>query len=206
MYPVLNRVACLMSAAAACALLALASVPAHAATVLGVGTADLASQSDFIFHGKVVEKWAAAGPGNGTIVTYLRFSVSDVLKGASGRESVVLGFLGGSLNGRTMRIEGMKIPAIGEEGVFFVERLARLQVHPLFGWDQGRFLVRSDAQGRKTVYTHDLLPVRQLNAESTMSAISGGHAAGVIVATSVREAMPLETFKQSVRAMVEAQQ
>lgn len=188
-----------------CALLGMSACIANATTVLSVGTAELTVNSGFIFHGTVTERWVAAGPKEGSIYTYLRFSVADVLKGAAG-ESVVLRFLGGTLNGRTLRVEGMKLPAVGEEGVFFVERLDRHQVYPFFGWDQGRFLVRTDAQGQKAVFTHDLRPVGRLELARASTGISTGQAAGVEIAATDSDAMQLDAFMTRVRDLVEAQQ
>lgn len=188
------------------ATLALAGAAAQAASVLAVGTSDLTARSGFIFHGKVLRSWVASGPGNGAIHTYMEFSVNEVLKGDSKPATVTLSFLGGILNGKGLRVEGLALPRVGEEGVYFVEQLGRSQVHPLYGWDQGRFLVRAGADGSKAVYTHDMKPVRGFDAASVSSGLAGGHANGVIVADKDRQALSLDAFKLRVRALVEAQQ
>src|SRR5262245_47191689 len=99
-----------------CVLLAgLWAAAATAATVRTVGTEDLAARAGFSFHGKPVEKWVAAGAKPGSIYTFVRYEVTDVLKGDASKKTVVLSFLGGTLNGRTLRVEGMQLPALGDE-------------------------------------------------------------------------------------------
>jgi hypothetical protein len=185
-----------------------AAATAHAASVVAVGTSDLTARCDFIFHGTALRTWTAAGPSKGSIRTYVEFSVADVLKGDRNLSKVTLSYLGGVLNGRGLRVEGLRLPRIGEEGVYFVERLGRSQVHPLYGWDQGRFLVREDADGRKAVFTHDRKPVRgfdQMTGAPGMVA-TAGHAGGVRIADDDRQALSLAEFKQRVRALVETRQ
>jgi hypothetical protein len=188
------------------ALLFLAAGPAHSTSVLAVGTTELAANSKFIFHGKVIERWVAAGPRSQSIVTYFRFSVTDVLKGDSGKKSVVLGFLGGTLNGRTLRVEGMTLPTVGDEGVFFVDSPGANLVQPFYGWDQGRFQVHQDGQGRKVIYTHDEKPIHRLDSAIAIRGVSDGHAAGIVTAASSRDALTVDSFKARIREIVEAQQ
>ncbi len=188
------------------ATLALGGAIAQAASVLAVGTSDLTARSDFIFHGKAVRSWVEAASGNGAIHTYMEFTVTDVLKGDRNRRSVTLSFLGGVLNGRGMRVEGLVLPRIGEEGIYFVERLGRRQVHPLYGWNQGRFLVHGDTENRKSVFTYDMKPVRGFEAVSASPGLAKRYANGVTVADDKRLALSLATFKLRVRALVEAQQ
>jgi hypothetical protein len=188
------------------AALAFASTGAQSASVIAVSTTDLAAQSDFIFQGKAIRSWVAAGPAKGSILTYLEFAVSDVIKGDRNRKSVVLSFLGGNLNGRVLRVDGLMLPSVGEEGVYFVERLGRNQVHPLYGWDQGRFLVQSDAQGGKSVFTHDMKPVGGFDRASAAARVNTGHAVGVAEAGDEHHAMSVDAFKSRVRALVGEQQ
>jgi hypothetical protein len=195
-----------MKAVTCSAFLFLATGNSQAATVISVGTVELVAKSDFIFQGKVIEEWVAAGPRSGSILTFLRFSVSDVLKGAAARSTVVLSYLGGVLDGRILTIEGMEIPSVGEEGVFFVEHLGRNQIHPLYGWDQGRFLIRRDTSGRASVYTHDMKPIGRVDMVKATPGISDGVAPGIVVASDGREALSLDAFKARIRTLVEAQQ
>lgn len=184
------------------AMLALAAVPSHPATVLSVGTIDLVEGCDFIFQGTPIERWVAAGATPGTIFTNVRFTVSEVLKGDPERASVVLGYLGGTLDGVTLSIEGLRLPGIGEEGIYFVERLERSQVHPLFGWEQGLFRVIADSQGNRNVFTNDLRPVARIDGARAPWGISSGPSAGVVIAETSAAAMSVEAFKASIRELV----
>lgn len=188
------------------ALLALASNPSGAATVLSVGTIDLINGCDFIFHGRPVERWVTVGSTPDSIVTKVRFVVSDVLKGDPQLTTVVLSYLGGTANGVTLSIEGLQLPNIGDEGVYFVERLGRSQVHPLLGWDQGQFQVVTDSQGRKSVFTHDLRPVGRIEGVGAKWGTGTDHAPGVVVATRKADALSLDAFKTSIRNLVEQRQ
>ncbi len=195
-------------ALAACmAVLALSTGPANSATVVSVGTADLVEGCDFIFHGTAVERWVSAGAQPGSIFTNVKFAVSEVLKGDATRRTVVLSYLGGTLDGLTLSIEGLQVPDVGEEGVYFVERLGRSQIHPLLGWDQGLFHIITDDRGRKTVFTHDLRPVGRIDREkASWDSISTGNAPGVVIAIRESSALPLDAFKARIRDLVEARQ
>lgn len=192
--------------AAVCTLLSAFAAVSHAASVRAVGTSDLAAQSGFVFHGKAVEKWVAAGSRPGSIVTHMRFTVLDVLKGNRSQDSVVLSFLGGTLNGKTLRVGGLTVPRVGEEGVFFVERLGGNLVQPFYGWDQGRFTVQTDSLGRKIVVTHDQQPVRRVEKAAAGVGIAAGHAAGIITSNDQRDALTVDAFKTQIRAILETQQ
>ena len=191
--------------AAAFTLVIAISMVAHAASVRSVGTSDLTARSNLVFHGKAVEKWVATGSHPGVIITNFRFKVLDVLKGDRSRQIVVLSFLGGTLNGRTLRVEGLKMPEVGEEGVFFVERIGGNLVQPFYGWDQGRFLVQTDAQGRKIVMTHDQQAVRRVDAVAVNAGMASGHAAGILTSNDERDALTVEAFKSRIRAILESQ-
>lgn len=192
--------------AAACMLLLAFAAVSQAASVRSVGTSDLVARSNFVFHGKAVEKWVAAGSRPGSIVTNVRYTVLDVLKGERSRQTVVLSFLGGTLGGRTLRIEGMKMPDVGDEGVFFVERLGGNLAQPFYGWDQGRFPVRADARGRKIVVTHEQRPVRSVDAVRGSAGVASGHAAGIGTSDNEADALTVEAFKSRIRRILEAQQ
>jgi len=193
--------------AACMAVLALSTNPADSSTVVSVGTTDLVEGCDFIFHGTPVERWVSAGAQPGSIFTNVKFAVSEVLKGDPSRKTVVLSYLGGTLDGLTLSIEGLQVPGIGEEGIYFVERLGRNQVHPLLGWDQGLFHVITDSRGRKTVFTHDLRPVGRINREkASWGGISTGHAPGVVISGRESDALSLEAFKTRIRDLVGGRQ
>ena len=107
----------------------------------------------------------------------------------------------------TLSISSMQIPNKGERGVYFVESIANRQVHPLYGWNQGRFLILNDPDGTSRVHTAQGNPIAALEktAAPAVAAITDGATArafGVeIVADPVRRARALTpaAFKQRIR-------
>lgn len=180
-----------------------------AATVRQLGVADLLRGSQFIFHGVAVERQVVAGARKGEIFTRVTFRVQEVIRGPS-VDRLELDFLGGTLNGLTLSVSDMTVPAVGEEGVFFVEQLDHAQVNPLYGWWQGYFVVHADAAGNKFVTTFGRQPVYDLQPDSIPMAggISEGAAAGVVTeaAGANRSPMTLDQFKNSLRRMLEITQ
>ena len=61
--------------------------------------------------------------------------------------------MGGTIGPLTLSISNMQIPKKGERGIYFVESIANRQVHPLYGWNQGRFLILNDRDGTPRVHT-----------------------------------------------------
>jgi len=125
-------------------LAALLALPAGATSVRSLGVRELAAQAGLVFEGRVLAGEVREGPRGG-LRTCLRFEVLDVLKGPPVASPLELCFAGGTRGGRSVRVEGMRHPRPGERGVYFVARSERGRVHPLLGWDQGRFLVREGA-------------------------------------------------------------
>jgi hypothetical protein len=73
-----------------------------------------------------------------------------------------LRFLGGTVGNKTMAICDMKFPQPGERGIYFVASLERMQVHPLYGWSQGHFLLWPDETGTDRVMTSSEQPVTEI--------------------------------------------
>ena len=68
-------------------------------------------------------------------------------------------FSGGKMDGLILSYSDMRLPEIGEVGVYFVESLTKNQIHPLVGWSQGHFLEIIDSQGVARVHTAQKKPV-----------------------------------------------
>ena len=150
-----------------------------ASTVRQVSVTELLARSNFIFDGIVVAKESIQPDGTDMVFTRVRFAVFEVLKGDPVTSVVSLDFAGGTINGRTLAVSGVRIPKSGERGIYFVESLDRRLVNPLYGWDQGRFLILSDQNGRTGVYTAAGSPVQQLEpVEQTAVALNGGVTGG----------------------------
>jgi hypothetical protein len=154
------------------------AAPAGATSVRSLGVRELAREAALVFEGRALASEARATRGGG-IRTCVRFEVVEVLKGPPQPGPLELCFAGGALGGRRLRIAGMRPPEPGERGVYFVARQGGGRVHPLLGWDQGRFPIREAEQ--PIVTTADGAPVLALEPaeEGRETGPSSGIARGV---------------------------
>ena len=113
-----------------------------------------------------------------------RFDLDTALSGAQGLELIE------RQGPYAVVVADMQMPEIGELGIYFVETLSEQQIHPLFGWQQGHYLIIINSQtGRETV-----IPI-QKDTETVK-----GRAA------RIQEGIPLKVFKQNIRDVVEGAQ
>ena len=118
------------------------------------------------------------------IRTIITLNISDTIKGDWNTATIDIGFAGGSLNGITRHVSGQHLPEFGEEGVFFIENPYRNQVNPLYGWEQGLFIVEPDpSSGEKQVKTAQKEPISSIdfvtNNITNEIEISDGIASGI---------------------------
>ena len=131
-------------------LMLVISAQSVASTVLKVDFNNVVNAAELVFQGQVISKEVRSLP-NGQPMTFITFSIDDLIKGSYTSTTIELGFLGGETGGRTMIISDLTMPEAGEEGIYFVENTTRRQVNPLYGWHQGHYLVKTDSSGNKTV-------------------------------------------------------
>jgi hypothetical protein len=188
------------------------SGPAGATSVRQLSLEELVQGAELVFEGRVVDIAAhrlEAGPAAraGLIYTTVTFEILDLVKGEYAPPILTLSFLGGAAGGRLLAIEEMHLPAWGERGIYFVESLARRQVHPLYGWSQGHFLVVSDPDLGERVMTADSQSVTGLQAVPAKQAnkLSKGVVEGLTLKSSaaVSQAMTAEQFKRTLRDMLQ---
>ena len=146
---------------------------AGAATVEQLHLSEMLSRCELIFEGRVVGHSTEEIPSG--LRTWVEFEVVEIVKGPRVGRTFSLAFLGGQLDGWVDEIVGLRVPEVGERGIYFVESLQRLQVNPLLGWDQGRLRILTGADGRERVVSARGRPVVGLRAQR-----SGGkrHAIG----------------------------
>jgi len=142
--------------------------------------------AELIFEGRVVSRETRPSPTDGKPFTYFTFQIIEVIKGPHTGSTVELGFMGGKLNGFTLKVSGMRMPEIGERGVYFVENLSVQQINPLCGWQQGHCLVISDKQTGQDM----VIPVKDKDSVKANS-------------LALTHAPSLEVFKQNIRNVVE---
>ncbi|MDX8390518.1 MAG: hypothetical protein R8M38_08515 [Mariprofundaceae bacterium] len=158
-------------------LLLLFSLPVCASTVVKVTLQQAVAGSELIFEGRVLSKVSRTHSASGMPFSWFTFEVLDVVKGSYRQPTIELGFMGGSVDGASSLISDLKMPKVGERGIYFVESLARQQVHPLFGWSQGHYLVRKNS----TTGAFTVVP--------TVTSSQG-----------MTEAIPMNQFKSTIKA------
>jgi hypothetical protein len=181
---------------------------AGATAIQQMGLSEVAGASELVFEGRVIAAEVRPGPDGRRIYTYVTLQVLDAIKGQAPGETVQLRFLGGTLGDLTLAVSDMHVPEIGEHGIYCVESLQRPQANPLYGWDQGHYIIRPDiADGQEKVYTRGQQAVTGFVAEASQRAaspFSRGYALGMSVrqdGASTR-ALTLEQFKQGLRDLL----
>ena len=187
-------------------LLALAApAGAQASSVVELPIDDLATSAELVFEGRVVGQRVEQGQHARDIYTLVTFEVLDVVAGRWAQPTIDLAFSGGRLGHLAMEVSDMRIPAVGEHGVYFVERLDRRQVNPLLGWTQGHFLVSASPGQRGIVRTAVGRPVFSIEARpsAVRRGLSTGTAPGVLTSPQIADEAPMdvETFKARLREL-----
>ena len=189
-------------------LLCLVPLVSQSSSIRRMSMEEVAAQAELVFEGRVVEKRVIHRPGSRTLRTEVTFEVIDVLKGGLDERKLTLSFLGGEADGRKLEVSDLRIPAVGEQGIYFVEARDRKLVNPLVGWHQGHYLLHREAgTGRAQVRTLDGRPVFGISRKgpSVISGISrSGGAAGVLVQPRKPLEMPMDAaqFKQRIRELM----
>ncbi len=153
--------------------------PAAATTVRQTSVDEMLGACELVFEGEAVASGVEESPGGRHVFTWVEFAVRDVLKGPPVGSRVRLHFLGGAVGDRIVEVGGMRVPAVGERGLYFVESLARRQVHPLYGWDQGRLRILLDPSGVERVVSADGRPVVGLTPPNAIRRPRGALSEGV---------------------------
>ena len=184
--------------------------PATAASIRQIGTAEMLGAAEMVFHGRVLSIQYEPGTVGDSILTRVTFEIFDIVKGRYSGSTMDLTFLGGRLNGIEMKIAGMTVPRRGEEGVYFIESVSRPMINPIYGWDQGHFLVSQSPDREKgQIYTLQSKPVVDvvMQESPTTAAISKGTAVGIMTleADSKQQAITVRQFKRKLRRMLKNQ-
>jgi hypothetical protein len=190
---------------ARCAILAFCmSTAVSASSVLQLDLASLAAKAETVVVVEVMDRRVERGDGSGPMHTWLSLRVDRVLAGAAAK-TLQLRFLGGEHGSVRQQVAGFDIPPTGERAIYFIENSQLPMAVPLLGWDQGRFLLRSDANGVERVFSAQGMPVLGLDSSRGAAGLSAGLAAGVITgsATQSEQALALDDFASHVRQLRE---
>jgi hypothetical protein len=174
------------TAALLCAFLFVMSLAtsAYGTTLISLSVNSLSEQAEFVFEGEVISVEAQRSGNRGLVNTYVTFRVIDILKGNAGATDIELKFLGGSLNGEVLEVNGSRLPRLGEHGIYFVESLSRDLINPLLGWSQGHYLIKTVA-GIESMTTVDAKPIIAISpAEADSDPQTSGVSTGAASAQS----------------------
>ncbi len=168
---------------------------------------DMAKNSALVFEGRVIRRESRKMDASHLLQTHVTFEVIDVIKGVVNSRTITFAFMGGSLGDMAMEVGGLEIPRLGERGIYFVENPGRVQVHPLYGWSQGHFLIEKDLSGVDRVMTNSRQPIIKVKTSQLQVApagLSNGVARGVVTRKGAKmtDAILLGTFKSMVRKML----
>ncbi len=185
-----------------------------ASTVLEMSFSQVVEHAQLVFEGRV-QSVEPRILGDGRIYTFVTFEVLDVVKGALSDAQIELSFLGGQIAGKGMFVTDMKIPLVGETGLYFVESISKAQVNPFVGWTQGHYLIETLADGSRVVTTvanETIISLQESTAQtpvtSAMNSFSKGKAKGVLIQqqnqlSALSQAMSVDAFKAAIRDVAE---
>ena len=192
-----------------CGLLLTLALPVQAASIAQIDTATLIRAPQLVFQGEVLDRRSRES-ANGRIHTYVDFQVEEVLVGDYAPGTLLtLRYAGGQVGDRGFSV-GARIPEPGERGVYFVESLNGRLMHPLLGWSQGRFRIRSD--GTLLAGNDELVTALEVVETTASPVLSRGVARGVKTrsveapasrsrGTAVAAPLSLEQFKTRLREL-----
>ena len=193
--------------------LILATAPLlRATTVVAPTFAELVSEADTIFRGRVTSVQARrvastddAGP---LIKTFVTLTVERMLKGTAPQE-VTLEFLGGTVGADSLVVTGMPKFSPGTREIVFVQRNG-VQFCPLVAMRHGRYRILRDEVAAREIMVRDnglpltdpaevLLPLDDLPAP-VRAANASSAAARALSPAEFEAAITAETGRTSLRA------
>lgn len=188
-----------------------------ATTLLSMSIDEVTADAELIFEGEVLIHEVRLDANTGMIYTYVTFAVRDIIKGSYDSTELELRFNGGTVNGETVEVSGLRLPEVGEQGIYFVESISRNLLNPLLGWSQGHYLIQ-EQEGQRLVHTADRKPITAIQPVSDVPTslrrarrlIEGNNdsAEGVVSAETLSDVpeestgMSVERFKDEIRALL----
>ncbi|MFW6058127.1 MAG: hypothetical protein ACOC9W_04650 [Persicimonas sp.] len=192
----------------------LASAAAFGATVLKLDLESLVANSEQIVEGEVVD--VESKVEDDRVVTYTTIEVTDGIKGSKESDTVTIRQLGGQTEELATRVAGMAHFAQGERAMVFLERPSADATPVITGMSQGKFeiAVGPDNTTRYVVPRLGdislLEPVdsveKQGDQSLKQSAIEAGNYQPARPSDLYERVVPLEVFKEEVRAVVRDQE
>ena len=175
-------------------LAAFAVTSAFGTTLLSLSVNSLSEQAEFVFEGEVIAVEAQRSGNRGMVNTYVTFRVIDIIKGDAGATDIELKFLGGSLNGEVLEVNGSRLPQLGERGIYFVESLSRDLINPLLGWSQGQYLIKT-VDGVESMTTVDAKPIIAISPTDVVSGSQSTQTLGASTGTPSTQSRVLSPLR-----------
>ena len=175
-------------------LAAFAVTSAFGTTLLSLSVNSLSEQAEFVFEGEVIAVEAQRSGSRGMVSTFVTFRVIDTLKGDAGAIDIELKFLGGTLNGEVLEVNGSRLPKLGERGVYFVESLSRDLINPLLGWSQGQYLLKT-VDGVESMTTVDAKPIIAISPTEVVSGSQSTQTLGASTGTPSTQSRVLSPLR-----------
>jgi len=152
-----------------------------ATTVIPMSVETMAERASSVVEGRAIQVWSTWDAQQRVIYTFTRFQVSRVLKGASlgapqgaSQPAIVVRQLGGSANGITMKVAGVRNWRRGEEAVLFLRpSMANDGTMAVVGLMQGNFQVERTAAGEARV-SNGITGVQSYDAPSRTGGVYQG--------------------------------
>jgi len=141
----------------------------NASSVREVTIEEASLNTAFIFEGRVISKEVRPSPQDDRPYTYFTFEIIEVIKGTHPAKQIEIGFAGGTIDGMTLSVTGLRMPELNESGVYFVESLTQELVHPLYGWSQGHYLISS---AKKVLRVQQSSPGLVASPQALLTALS----------------------------------
>jgi hypothetical protein len=179
-----------------------------ATTIRAVTFKELVQYAEFVFEGQVIAVEHVTPPDRHLPRTCVLIEINEVLKGRHSGDTVDLCFLGGISGQYTVKVANIQYPKLDEKGIYFVKSLEDQYANPLYGWQQGHFLIETDPYtAREYLLTADRQPVTGVTLEDAPPyGLSTGVAIGVKTTDRLQigKAWTVEAFKQNLRLMLRA--
>ena len=126
--------------------LTLQTETARSSMVLRMSFQEIVSGAELIVDGEVLKKETRLSSMGPRPFTYFKIAIIDIVKGEYPDETIEIGYMGGQVGDLVLKVSDLRMPAVGERGIYFIESLGQRQIHPLIGWQQGHYRVIVDPQ------------------------------------------------------------
>ncbi len=135
-------------------LLVLAASVASATSIVPMTVEQLTLASEHVVEAEAVQQWSEWTPNHSTILTYTRFRISSVLKGALPTE-IIVKQLGGKVGDSMVKVAGVRYFRPNEQAVLFLHpAMANDGTYVITGLMQGNFHV--DGSGAQATVTNGI--------------------------------------------------